>query len=167
MGRFLILVALALAGCQKDPSFPEQVGDAGYPNGHPLARNSVGVDDATWEDQLVELTNLKRVELGLAPLTRNKALDAIGRAHSLHMVDHSFFAHLNPEGDLEDGRIRDFTHASFVARENIWIVPPGSGPQYVLDGFMASPAHKDNLLSPSNLIGVGIVRRPYNSVPDD
>ena len=164
--KWVVLGLLALAGCEEDESFPRKVNDAQYANGHPLSLNAVSAVDAAWEDELVNLTNQKRASLGLKPLKRNTALDAIGRAHSLHMVDHVFFDHLNPEGDLEDGRIKKFTDASFVARENIWIVEPWKDPQYVLDGFMASPGHAANVLSTSDLIGVGIVRAPYNSVPD-
>lgn len=164
IGRRAALALLLLAGCTKDPEFPAAIPDAQYFNGHPMALNAP--EDAAWEDELVRLTNEKRSELGLGQLGRSRALDALARAHSVHMEQHFFFDHLNPEGDVEAGRMSKFTKAAFVIRENIWIVEPGKTPQYVLDGFLASPSHRDNLLSYGHLVGVGIVRRPYNSIPD-
>lgn len=162
--RTATLALLLLAGCTKDPSFPASIPDSTYYNGHAMSLNAS--EDAAWEAELFRLTNEKRTELGLGEMGRNLALDALARAHSLHMEQHYFFDHLNPEGDLESHRLGNFTKAAFVIRENIWIVEPGKSPQYVLDGFLASPVHRDNLLSIGHLIGIGIVRRPYNSIPE-
>lgn len=167
--RYAALLLLALWGCKDDDDkeFPASVGNASYSNGHALALNEVDTADDQWEAELVTLTNELRVQSGLSPLTRNLTLDAVGRAHSLHMYEHFFFDHNNPEGEHAAARLNHFASGvSWVVRENIWIVEPGRTPQYVLDGFLASPSHRDAILSHAHLIGVGMVRRPYNSVPD-
>lgn len=163
--RFLCAVLLALVGCSKDPEFPSAIPDATYPNGHALATNAV--EDLAWEVELVDLTNQRRAQSGLPPLSQNLTLDAVARAHSLHMFEHYFFGHDNPEGDSPHARLqRVASNVPWVVRENTWIVEPGKSPQYVLDGFWASPEHQANILAAGHLIGVGIVRRPYNSLPD-
>lgn len=168
MKKVAALVLLALAGCEKDKKdFPSSVPDSSYSNGHALALNAVDDSDAEWEAELVALTNAKRAEFGLPELSRNQTLDALARAHSLHMYEHFFYDHHNPEGDGSANRLSVFASGvPWVVRENIWIVEPGKSPQYVLDGFLASPEHYGSIVAPSHLIGVGIVRKPYNSLPN-
>lgn len=167
MMRYAALLLLALAGCREDKSsFPSSIPDSSYYNGHALARNSVDDAEARFEADLLSLTNAKRAELGLSPLSRNRTLDALARAHSLHMYEHFFFDHLNPEGDDAASRLSHVASGvPWVVRENIWIVEPGKTPRYVLDGFLASPTHYANIVAPSHLIGIGIVTNPYNSLP--
>jgi uncharacterized protein YkwD len=167
MMRYAALLLLALAGCEKDKKdFPSAIADSSYFNGHALARNAVDDPEARFEAELLALTNAKRAELGLSALSRNQALDALARAHSLHMSEHVFFDHNNPEGDHAANRLSYFASGvPWVIHENIWIVEPGKDPQYVLDGFLGSPSHYASIVSPSHLIGLGVVTKPYNSVP--
>jgi uncharacterized protein YkwD len=160
------VLVLCVGGCDLDKDeFPSSVVDSAYTNGHTLSLNTVDADDAAWEAELVERTNAKRAEYGLGPLRRNGTLDALARGQSVHMYEHDFFDHVNPEGDSAGDRLSYFAGGSWVVRENIWIVEPGRDPQYALDGFVASPPHFEAILSNSNLIGVGMVRRPYGGLP--
>jgi len=166
--RYVPLLILALAGCTEDKKkFPSAIPDSRYYNGHSLAVNEVDESDARFEEELLVLTNAKRSELGLSTLSRSQTLDALARAHSTHMAEHFFFDHHNPEGDHAAARLNHFASGiPWVVRENIWIVEPGKDPQYVLDGFLASPTHYQSIVAPSHLIGVGVVRKPYNSLPN-
>ena len=62
-------------------------------------RVNVAPQNAAYEQQVVELVNLRRSENGLPPLKRNTDLDYAARFHSKDMNDDDYTAH-----DSYDGR---------------------------------------------------------------
>lgn len=128
-----------------------------YPNGHPLILNETDARVVDWEQQLVDLTNQRRLDNGLDALTRTPMLDGLARAHSNHMVIHYFYGHVNPEGDGPTDRLTTVAHSGYLY-ENVWMVNENDSPEYILDGFWNSPDHKEAILSSSDLIGVGMFR---------
>lgn len=153
-------LALAiLSGCRTgEKPFPDAVPDTYYPNGHPIALNAADPLLESREAELVELTNQRRIENGLPPLRRSLMLDALARAHSAHMPIHGFFyGHLNPEGEWPNDRLMHVARSGYIY-ENLWWVYDEQSMQFVLDGFWGSPDHRANLLSNTDLIGVGMFR---------
>lgn len=155
MHRFLL--TLILVGCG-EKGFPGAISDRDYSNGHPLARNSIGTHAAPLEVSVVDLTNNVRASYGLTPLARSSYLDAIARGHSEHMFVHGFYAHTNPEGDGPGERLIKTAGRSGYVYENIWIVDCDATAKYIVDGFVASPHHLENILSATTHIGVGLYR---------
>lgn len=153
--RTLILTLALIAGCgQHHDSLPLSTEDLAYPNGHPLAVNETEV--AELETSLIEITNQRRIDLGLSPLTVNETLGALARAHSQHMIVHHFYGHVNPEGDGPGERFH--TVAGDVQAglwENVWLTT-SQDMNVVFQAFWDSPDHRDALLSPSSHIGVGL-----------
>lgn len=163
--RSLLLIWALCCGCRRgEKAFPYQVPDRSYSNGHPLVLNTPDDKVVAWEQDLVDLTNIRRAENGLAPLSRSPMLDGLARAHSAHMVIHGFYGHDNPEGDSPNGRLMRVARSGYLY-ENLWFVLATDSPAFILEGFWNSPEHRAAILSSTDLIGVGMVRTP-NPVPE-
>jgi hypothetical protein len=116
--------------------------------------------NATYEQQIVELTNLQRASRGLPPLKRVDSLDAAARYHAVDMAQDDYFDHDSYDrsgGSLEMvcgtwDRIR--TYYSGAHAENI--AAGHSTPESVMNAWMNSEHHRNNILSSSSWeIGVG------------
>ena len=98
-------------------------------------------------------------------LEYDPTLAAIAEAHCLDMIERNFFGHQSPEGWLERHRVARW-HRGFigVTGENIWGMngrerPPSELAQLMVDNWMESPKHKENILRPNyDRMGVGLVR---------
>ena len=88
----------------------------------------------------------------------------MARAYSDDMLVRHFFDHTTPEGISFDERIADrYDHRIYLIGENIW---SGSGyysleikqvAKKIVDDWMSSPGHRENLLSPRfTHLGVGV-----------
>jgi uncharacterized protein YkwD len=119
------------------------------------------------EDLVFDLTNQARQARGLAPLIKDAELRNVARAYSNDMLVRRFFDHTTPDGVAFDERIEDhYRHWVYVVGENIFSAfgynPNNS--QYlakeIMDTWMQSPGHRDNLLSPAfTHLGVGVSAR--------
>lgn len=126
------------------------------------ASDGAGPDPAfaALETALVAAVNEVRVREGLIPLRRDAAIDAVARAHSRDMAVRRYFAHETPEGltppdRLARGGVRDIT----LAGENVGLTNRGDPNAEIVQGWLASPVHRQNLLAPMfNGTGVGIAR---------
>jgi uncharacterized protein YkwD len=112
------------------------------------------------EAQLEEAVNAVRVRQHLIPLRRDPALDAVARGHSVDMASRHYLAHETPEGldpvdRLQSGGVQGFS----LAGENVGMTDRGSPNDEILNGWLASKVHRDNLLAPAfNTTGIGIGR---------
>lgn len=100
--------------------------------------------------EVVALVNMERRSEGLPPLTEISALDNFAQTRSLEIV--SRFEHVRPDGS---NPLDDMMSAGYhSAGENIAAGQPT--PESVMDGWMSSPTHRANILSPDfSYIGVG------------
>jgi uncharacterized protein YkwD len=150
-----LLAALALALA---PSSAHA--DAACPGSdlQPDATNIVQTEDAT-----LCMINVERTSRGLGALTKNGVLLAAALEHSHDMVDNKFFSHDSSSGDDFEGRIIRFRYAPtnvlWEAGENLaWGTLSLSTPASIVDSWMHSPEHRDNILNPDfKELGVGIV----------
>jgi uncharacterized protein YkwD len=123
---------------------------------------------AAWEDEVLALVNQRRAAgatcggtlYAPAPaLWMDANLRAAARGHSLDMATQNYFSHVSLDGRTFDQRIRNAGYGgAFPLGENI--AAGQTSPQAVVDGWMNSPGHCQNIMSPGfKAIGVGYAFR--------
>ena len=98
------------------------------------------------------LVNRERAGQGENPLAANERLEQAAQGHTEGMAFGDYFKHVGPRGDTPLGRIRAarYTHSSQIdyhVGENIgwgalWLATPHA----IVAAWMASPAHRANIL---------------------
>jgi uncharacterized protein YkwD len=118
------------------------------------------VVNADYEQQVVDLVNLERANRGLPPYKRVTALDEAARYHSADLGQDNYFSH--DTYDRSGGNLvlvcstwtRIGKYYSGATGENI--AAGYATPQSVMDGWMNSTGHRNNILSTGSWeIGVG------------
>ncbi len=106
------------------------------------------------EHEVVRLTNEKRAQAGLKPLTENWELSRCARYKSNDMAVNNYFSHQSPTYGTPFNMMTHFGINYRAAGENI-----AQGQQTaasVVSSWMNSPGHKANMMSASfTQIGVG------------
>ena len=103
-----------------------------------------------------------RAERELVPLARRPELDRVARAHSTDMARRGYLAHETPEGADPVDRLAQAGLAGFtLAAENIARSDQADPVRAIAQGWLASPDHRRNLVTPPfNATGIGIARTP-------
>ena len=167
-----LLVAGVLPGCPQVtprpyPAYPPPLVRPPATSWPPSGVSSL----ARVEDLVFEMTNQVRQARGLAPLIQDNELREVARSYSNDMLVRRFFDHTTPDGVPFQARIRArYRHGVSAMGENIWSAS-GYNPnnaQYlakeIMDSWMRSPGHRENLLSPDfTHLGVGI-SASYNNI---
>ncbi len=114
------------------------------------------------ETRIVELCNQIRQQRGLGPLEVRVGLQSAAAAHCGDMWDAKFFGHTNPldSSDTLAHRLETAGVAGLSSGENLFRCE-GYGTAQLAEtavaSWMASPAHRANLLNPKfNCIGVSV-----------
>jgi uncharacterized protein YkwD len=116
------------------------------------------VDAAIQRDSILSLGDAARADAGTARLTPDPRLDVVATAHARDMAERAYFAHVTPEGHDLARRLADAGIVYATAGENIG---GNAGARGVVGAWLASPGHRQNLLSPAfERIGVGVFRTP-------
>nr|HMN63169.1 CAP domain-containing protein [Anaerolinea sp.] len=133
-------------------------------------RVNVAVQNAAYEQRVVELVNQERANVGVAPLKRNTDLDYAARYHAKDMVDDDYFAHNSY--DRQAGTLVQiclwYTRVGYffpaVQSENI-AAGYYTTPESAMDLWMNSKeGHRENILDPGHReIGVGY----YSGTPSE
>lgn len=112
----------------------------------------------TLERELHSAVNSVRAERHLVSLTRHASLDEVARAHSQDMATRRYLSHDNPDGENPVDRLQRGTTPEFsLAGENVGLTTRAVPNREILNGWMHSPVHRDNLLAPAwNATGIGI-----------
>jgi uncharacterized protein YkwD len=97
--------------------------------------------------QLHRDINQQRAEHRLAPLATNTRLDVAAQQHAADMLERGYFAHESPEHETVVGRSRHAGYSYRVIGENI--AEGQLSVSEVVDAWMKSPHHRDNILNPS------------------
>jgi uncharacterized protein YkwD len=100
--------------------------------------------DPSYEQQVVALTNQQRTAQGCPALAENPALTNAARGHSDDMAAHNTMSHYGANGEDVGDRISDAGYTANRWAENIAYGQPT--PQEVVNTWMASPGHRDNIL---------------------
>jgi len=112
------------------------------------------------EEQVLAAINELRQEHGLVALRLNPQLAATARQHSLSMAKHGYFEHTSLDGSAFWKRDRKYGGHSrlWALGENLAWGSPGLSAHQALKLWLASPTHRENLLSPAwREIGLGAV----------
>lgn len=114
-------------------------------------------------DEIIRLTNVKRQEIGVSDLTYNAALSQAAKAKGEHMLANNYWAHVAPDGTEPWQFFIDSGYKYRYAGENL--ARDFSDPGSAIDAWMASPSHKDNMLSGKyKEIGVAVIEGDLNGV---
>ena len=113
--------------------------------------------DTDAEAQLLEMANADRSRAGLAPLKMDDGLVLAARRHAAEMASKGQLSHQFPgEAALPDRLSLNSDLHLNRAGENVAIATTAEDAHQAL---MASPPHRDNLLSPNfNVAGIGVYR---------
>lgn len=106
--------------------------------------------------QVIDLTNEQRRQNGLQPLKADPQLSGVALKKSQDMQQNGYFSHTSPTYGSPFDMMRDFGVSYKTAGENI--AQGQRTPQEVVNAWMNSPGHRENILNPNYThIGVGYV----------
>lgn len=112
-----------------------------------------------FECQVLELTNQYRAQGGVGPLKRQQQLTNSARAHAKDMGDRNYFAHESLDGRSPFDRMKAAGFSGLTMAENI--SAGQTTPRQVVDDWMKSPHHRDNIMNPTlTELGVGYYLAP-------
>lgn len=119
--------------------------------------SDIAVDCSGWQYDVLELINEQRSLYGLRPFVWNSDLAAAAYEHCADMAERDYFSHDTPEGLTPFERMRNMGIRYAAAAENIAAGQPD--PQSVVEAWMNSPSHRENILDPKlNETGISFVR---------
>src|SRR5262245_14280760 len=115
---------------------------------------------ADLEAELHSAVNADRAVHHLIALERRPDLDAVARAHSADMARRTYLSHVTPEGEDPVARLQRAGLSGFsLAAENAGQTSKAEPNREIFDGWLASPAHRQNLHPPPfHATGIGIAR---------
>jgi len=107
-------------------------------------------------DEVIRLTNEKRAQNGLAPVSLNSTLSQAAQAKGADMLNRDYWAHVAPDGTQPWKFFIDFGYRYRYAGENL--ARDFTNPSSAVDAWMVSPSHKENMLNPKYKdIGVAVI----------
>lgn len=125
-------------------------------NQHYLSGRVLGYAANISPQEVIRLTNLKRVEAGLPPLTENRSLSEGAQAKGRNMLSLGYWAHAAPDGTQPWKFFNDVSYTYRYAGENL--ARDFSNPISAVNAWMASVTHRENMLSSRyKEIGVAVV----------
>ncbi len=114
------------------------------------------------EARIMELVNRARTKAGLAELKLSARLAVAARGHSYDMALRHYFSHQSADGVSPEQRIRGSGIDYVEVGENIYMEDYPDRERMAeraVQGWLASPAHRKNMLSPVfTQAGVGLAR---------
>ncbi|MCG8485561.1 MAG: CAP domain-containing protein, partial [Clostridia bacterium] len=112
---------------------------------------------AQFEQEVVRLVNVERINADLEPLNHNVDLSSVARTKSQDMVDNSYFSHTSPTYGSPFDMMKSFGINYSYAGENIAMGQ--ATPEAVVKSWMNSDGHKRNILSANFTdLGVGLAK---------
>lgn len=114
-------------------------------------------------EKIIELTNQKRAEAGIPALSYNSKLAEAARKKGEHMLQYDYWAHVAPDGTEPWDFFINEGYKYRYAGENL--ARDFSNPSDVIEAWMASPSHRENILSEKYTeIGVAVVEGSIGGV---
>lgn len=113
----------------------------------------LGVSTVINKQEIIRLTNIEREKRGLQPLQEDYRLDNAAEAKAENMYAENYWAHYSPSGKDPWGFINQSGYKFSVAGENL--AKNFYTPEEVVQAWMESPTHRDNLLN-SKYVDIGI-----------
>lgn len=126
-------------------------------NKYVYINSSMAVDTSNWPYEVLDLTNEVRRQYGLPEFTWDNNLAKVGREHCMDMAAQGYFDHNSPDGSTPFDRLSRAGISYYAAAENI--AAGQIDPKSVVDAWMNSEEHRENILNPLlRKMGVGISR---------
>lgn len=112
---------------------------------------------------IIDLTNQTRKNLGLPELKLNSKLSASALAKAEDMMEGQYFAHTSPAGATPWSFILNSGYRYSLAGENLAV--HFTSAEDLQEGWLASPTHRANIVNPRYTeIGVGVVFGEFEGV---
>ncbi len=129
------------------------------PEGEESVKLNFTVENSTSDEAaeytMFDMVNKERTAHGLEPVVFSSVLQEVARGHSQDMLQRGYFSHITPEGLSPFDRMKEAGIGYGSAGENIALAP---SVDLAMKGFMDSPGHKANILSPNfKKLGVGVM----------
>lgn len=115
--------------------------------GYKHDRSVLGISYSISSDDLLVITNQKRQENGLPPLSMNSSLAQAAQRKADDMFAKNYWAHIAPDGTTPWYFIKSSGYEYVYAGENLARGYTTSSD--VINAWMASPSHRENMLSPN------------------
>ena len=113
--------------------------------------SSTQVDLQSLRQEMLELVNHERAKVGLSPLTLDEKLCEAAQLRAQETVEN--YSHTRPDGSDWSTVLSQSGISYGRAAENIYQSP--ATPEAAVEGWMASPGHRANILN-ANLHSIGI-----------
>lgn len=114
-------------------------------------------------EQVIEIANQKRLESGLSPLTLNGQLNEAAQRKAGDMFAFNYWSHNSPSGRNPWSFFHEVGYKYLYAGENL--ARDFMNSSSVVDAWMGSPTHRDNLLnSRYQETGLAVVNGTLNGV---
>lgn len=128
---------------------------AAQPAAKPAAQHAAKpAAQSSYAKQVVSLVNQERAKAGLKPLTSDSALSGMALDKAKDMINKNYFDHNSPTYGSPFDMMKSYGIRYTYAGENI--AKGQRTPQEVMNGWMNSSGHRQNILSPNyTKIGVG------------
>lgn len=162
--RLLLMLAIALtlpacgAGSAIEDLFAGS-GNAGAESNTPPAGTPMTDGERGLAQQVLDRLNAERQQAGVPPLQWHEPAALVAQDHNLDMRRRGFFGHDNPDGENPGDRL---ARAGVEVRswgENIARGQDSAGE--VMDDWMNSPGHRDNILYDGfTHVGIGVLNLP-------
>jgi hypothetical protein len=121
----------------------------------------LGVSTVINYQEVIRLTNIEREKRGLQPLREDARLNDAAANKAENMYSENYWAHFSPSGKDPWGFIHQSGYKFSVAGENL--AKNFYTPEEVVQAWMESPTHRDNLLSPKYVdIGIAVAEGELN-----
>ena len=112
------------------------------------------------ERGVIDAVHGVRRERGLPALTPDLTLAEIARRHSCDMAERGFFEHMAPDGVSMVERLKQAGVPYLAAAENLARIEGRDPAARAVAGWLKSPGHRENMLSPRfTVTGVGACRQ--------
>lgn len=98
----------------------------------------------TTETEVLEMINAERAAHGCQPLHVEARLTEAAERQSRQMVERHYFSHTAPDGSTPGRRVKDAGYVYQMVGENIEV--NSDVPEEVVDTWMNSPGHRENIL---------------------
>lgn len=106
--------------------------------------------------EVIRLTNEKRAQNGLLPLSENSTLSSAAIAKGQDMLAKGYWAHFAPDGTSPWSFFLKFGYSYRYAGENL--ARDFSNASSAVDAWMNSPSHRENILNANYKdVGIGVV----------
>lgn len=108
--------------------------------------SSPGLTEEAVASMIFMATNEARVKAGLKPLAESDALDVSAQAKLNHLLANQYWSHVAPDGTSPWDFLDRSGYRHIIAGENL--AKDYATPDGVVEGWLGSPSHRENLLAP-------------------